>query len=96
MTRVIVRALGAIRYLVGSREVEIQVKKNCTVRDVLSLLSKKRGRVLEDRLFDLQTKELKPDIRLLLNGQNIVFLEGIETKVRDGDVISIFSLVGGG
>lgn len=96
MTKVIVRALGAIKYLAGSREVEIQVRKNSTVRDVLGLLSKKRGKILEDRIFDSETKKLKPDIRLLLNGQNVASLEGVETKVKDGDVISIFPSIGGG
>jgi MoaD family protein len=96
MIKVTVRSLGAIRYLAGSREVEIQVRQNCTVRDALSLLSKKRGKILRDRIFDHKTNDLKPDIRLLLNGQNIALLNGVETRVKDGDVITILPSAGGG
>lgn len=96
MPKVVVRALGRIKDLVGSREVEIQVKKGCTVRDTLRLLAEKRGKVLEDRIFDPDTNELRLHIRVSLNGQNIDLLEGLETKVKERDVISIFPPAGGG
>jgi molybdopterin synthase sulfur carrier subunit len=97
MPKVVVRALGRIRDLVGSREVEIQVKKGCTVRDALRLLAEKRGKVLEDRIFDPDTSELRLHIRVLLNGQNIDLLEeGLETRVEDRDVITVFPPAGGG
>lgn len=35
-------------------------------------------------------------IKVLLNGHNIVFLNGTATKLKDGDVIAIFPPVGGG
>ena len=96
MARVVVRAFGAIRDLVGSREVEIQVGENRTIKDVLRLLVKKHGKVLEDRVFHPSTQEPNPHIRLLLNGQNIALLKGVETTVRDRDVIAIFPPAGGG
>lgn len=96
MPKVVVRALGRIRDLVGSREVEIQVKRDCTVRGALRLLAEKRGKVLENRIFDPDTNELRLHIRVLLNGQNIDFLEGLETKVKDRDVITVFPPAGGG
>lgn len=85
-----------LRDLVGSREVEISVEENSTVQDVLILLSKKRGKILEDRIFDPETGKLKPDIRLLLNGQNIALLDGAKTEVKNRDVISILPPAGGG
>lgn len=96
MPKVVVRSSGRIRELVGSREVEIQVKKDCTVRDALRLLAEERGKALENRIFDPDTNELRPHIRVLLNGQNLYLLEGLETRVKERDVIMVFPPAGGG
>jgi molybdopterin converting factor small subunit len=37
-----------------------------------------------------------PKIRILVNGQDIGFLHGMETELRDGDEVIILPLVGGG
>ena len=33
---------------------------------------------------------------ILVNGHNIVLLEGLETRVRDGDVVDVFPQAAGG
>jgi len=96
MPEIQVRALGRIKDLIGSREVKIRVRNESTVGGALRFLAKERGKFLEDRIFDPNTNELRPHIRVLLNGQNINLLEGLETKVKDRDVIAIFPPAGGG
>ena len=96
MPKIVVRALGAMRDLTGSREVEVQIGEDSTIGGALKLLAKKRGKVLEDRIFDSRTGKLRPDIRLLLNGQNIALLKGLKTPVKDRDTITIFHPAGGG
>jgi molybdopterin converting factor small subunit len=37
-----------------------------------------------------------PKIRILVNGRDIGFLNGMETELRDGDEVLMLPLVGGG
>jgi len=74
----------------GERDVEVESGSN--VRDLLELLcdsSKKKGEVFEGR-------ELKPYLSILKNGKHIHSLQGLETKLDDGDLIAIFPPAGGG
>jgi molybdopterin synthase sulfur carrier subunit len=96
MPKIIIRTFGELRDLVGSRDVEFQVDEGRTIDNVIRLLIKKSGKVVEDWIFDPKTKKLRSYIRVLLNGQNIETLDGMKTKVKDGDVISIFPPAGGG
>jgi len=96
MPKVTLRVLGTMRHLVGTREVKIEVAQGNTVRDVLFAVIKRYGKALEDHLFDPKTATLRPSLRVLLNGQNIISLKKLETKVKDGDVITIFPPAGGG
>ena len=96
MPKVTVRAFGAIRDLIGTREIEIEVETGSVIRHVLRVLMKRCGKALEDYIFDPGTDELRPHIRALLNGQNINSLKGLETQVKDRDVIAIFPPAGGG
>jgi len=41
-------------------------------------------------------KELEKGVIILVNGKNIEHLEKLDTKLKDGDVVSIFPPVGGG
>ena len=47
------------------------------------------------RVFDAHG-EVKSDITILKNGRNIVFLEGVETKLNEGDKVAIFPPICGG
>ena len=52
---------------------------------------------LQDHIYeDLDEEKLKENIKILKNGRNIEFLDGLETDLQDGDKVAIFPLVGGG
>lgn len=43
-----------------------------------------------------ENQQIRDDITLLKNGREIKFLDGLDTSLEEGDVISIFPLVAGG
>ena len=66
-----------------------------TVRGLLELLSEKYGRAMRDKLF-LPVGSLSWDAIVLVNGRHVVHLDGLDTRISDADVVSIFPMVAGG
>jgi len=74
------------------QEREVELRNGSTMRDLLNLLcdsSKRREQIFDDA-------ELKPYLAILKNGQHIFHLNGLETKLDDGDTVAIFPPAGGG
>ena len=44
----------------------------------------------------LEGNELKSDMKVILNGRNVEFIEGLMTPIREEDQISFFPPIGGG
>ncbi len=80
-----VKFFATLREITGKRE---EIIKGDTVEDVLNTLYREYGEEFR--------KELRERSMILVNGKNIKHLEGLKTKVREEDTISIFPPAGGG
>lgn len=91
--RLTLKFFATFREAVGSKTVEREFEDGATVRSVLrSLESEFDG--LADRLLD--GGDLKPQINVLLNGREVLHMNGAETTLTDGDTLSVFPPVAGG
>lgn len=88
--KVKVSVYATLREKLGWKSKEVEVEENTTVRDVLEKLPDLSGKVFN------KSGELVEGMVVLLNGLNIKGLEGLNTKVKDGDEIDIFPPAGGG
>lgn len=77
--------------IVGSRELNVEVGEGASVRDVLSaaLNGEAFRRVVDG-------EKVAPGMLVLLNEKDVRVLKGLDTKVRDGDVVTILGVVHGG
>jgi sulfur-carrier protein len=87
-----IKFFAYFRELFAAKDKEIPIRAGTTLRDVLSVLCDSPYRRSE--LFDGDV--LKPHIVIMKNGAGIQSLQGLETPLQDGDVLSIFPLMGGG
>lgn len=65
-----------------------------TVKEALGVLTKDYAGIRE-RLFD-EKGELRRFINFYVNDEDIRFLKGVDTPIKDGDEISIIPAIAGG
>jgi len=81
-----------LREVTGVKEITVEAK---TVREAINKLLEKYGGELRKALLD-EKGNIKRIYTLLLDGRNIILLQGLDTPVKDGSTLHIFPPVGGG
>ncbi|MGD0057407.1 MAG: MoaD family protein [Methanomassiliicoccales archaeon] len=94
MTVVTLRTFGHIGTTIGATELKLDVAGD-TVKSVLDKLVVDVGDKLTKILY-LKGGQLSDLLYILVNGRNIRHLRGMQTKLEDGDVISLFPVTAGG
>lgn len=90
-----VRSILRVKDILGGREVEFPVSEGCTLGGLLGLMTEKWGEKLSSQIFDPEGQILR-HTRLMINGQDIAFLNGLETELNEGDEVLILPPVAGG
>ena len=93
--KVEVRLFANLRELAKTKAVMEDIKSEASVGDVLQKICERFGTKFRGHVLDKRGQP-NENIKILLNGHNIVFLQGAATKLNDGDAIAIFPPVGGG
>jgi molybdopterin converting factor small subunit len=70
--------------------------KGSSVQDVLIALETQIGKSVLEHLVHSKDGKIKSHFHVLLNGKDIESLNGLDEKVRDGDIITCVPPVGGG
>jgi len=90
-----VRLFANLREFAKTKAVVEDIKSGTSVGDVLQKICARFGARFREQVLNKRGQP-NENVKVLLNGHNIVFLQGTATKLRDGDVIAIFPPVGGG
>ncbi len=94
--RVKVKFFTLFRLEYGLKEILIEIEKDSiTIDELLSIIDKKTGKKIKEKLF-LNEDKIKTSAIILVNGENIFHLDGLKTLIYDNDVISLFPPGGGG
>ncbi len=94
--RVKVKFFTLFRLEYGLSELNLELlEENITIKDLLKIIDIKTGKNISKKLFT-DDKKVKTSAIVLVNGKNIFHIRGLDTNIRDGDVISLFPPGGGG
>lgn len=63
---------------------------------VLKTLAQRYGKNFVEYVYDANDGEVKGFLQFLINGRSASTLDGLDTKLEDGDVLAIVPPVGGG
>lgn len=80
-----VKLYGMAKELAGREELDVDLEKAITVRELIRRISEGR-----------KSASSKAVQVVLINGRNCIFRDGLETIVSEGDLVEILPLVSGG
>ncbi len=96
--QVSVRFFTSLREITNKKEETLKFPENTkvTVETVLKILSQQYGKPFIEYVYDLKTGETRSFLQFLINGQSAATMNGLQTALKDGDVLAILPPVGGG
>jgi molybdopterin synthase sulfur carrier subunit len=93
--KVKVRFFTSLREITGKKVEEVQLQGIITVEELLTQLSAKYGKKFMEYLYNEKGK-VYDYLSILVNGKSTNLLQGLDTELREGDVVAILPPVGGG
>ena len=91
-----VRTSLDFKKIFGQGRFEVHSSNGITLRNFLDQLVETWGDELSARLFKPDSGDIMPRIMLMVNGQNINFLNKLDTVLKDQDEVLILPPVAGG
>ena len=96
MINVKVRTILTLKKIMGSGEIQLSLPEKSTLGELITNLVSNRGDELASHLYEPNSKQVRPYIRLMVNGRDIAFLNRMETVLQSGDEVLILPPVSGG
>ena len=89
--------LGSVKQALGLKQAEqVELKDGASVFDLLSFLAEKHGEPFKKSVYEPKDLDLKAHYILSVNGLLLNQLNGITTKLKDGDRVILMPVVTGG
>jgi molybdopterin synthase sulfur carrier subunit len=95
MPKVTVRGYASFVELLGPSDFEVDSDAE-TVGSLIGFLAERFNPRLRELLLDSATRGVLKGNKILVNGRDVDFLQGLETRIKDGDRIVLFPPTGGG
>lgn len=89
-----VKLYSLFRLNLKTSEVNYEFDKNIEVIDLVDRLDEDFKGYFSEKL--LESGEIKTGSIILINGKNIFHLDKLNTKIKDGDIVTLFPPSAGG
>lgn len=95
--KVKVEFLGHVRNVIGSeRKEEVEISEGSSIADLLMMLSEKYGEPFKKAVYEKTGADVKSNYIITVNGYLLNQLNGVETKLKNGDQVILLPIVSGG
>jgi sulfur-carrier protein len=92
---VTLKFLGALRHASGQDQLIFDCKEGASIIEIVNAVTLKAPS-LRRNLLNEQLEMPKPNALIIVNGKEISVLNGLETKLKDGDEVVFVPVVHGG
>jgi len=90
-----IKFIGALRHISGKTRLTVAYKTGMLLKDLLAEIHCSSSTVYKS-LGDSQANNSVENALILVNGREISVLDGLETKISDGDEIVFVPVIHGG
>jgi molybdopterin converting factor small subunit len=94
--KVRVQYLGFIKNLINRREDEFELEEDASLAELLNKIAGMYGKPFQKEVFEPGLKDVKMGFVVTVNGVLMGQLQGVDTRLNDGDNIILMSLMSGG
>jgi molybdopterin synthase sulfur carrier subunit len=94
--KITLHTILGIKQAIGEKTLEIDIPRESTIEDFLAYMKRRWGEKLYPHLFNPADDTLNPHVRVMVNGQTIQYLQGMNTPLNEGDEVLILPPASGG
>lgn len=92
---VTVRLIGSLRASTGKSTFKLKLEKAVSLRKIMTKIVEEEPK-LKRVLIDPELDDPRTNALMLVNGREISVLQGLDTKLQDGDELILIPVVHGG
>ena len=92
---VIVKFIGALRQVSGKTQLKVECTESLSLKDLILKITQDMPQ-LKASLIDQQLGAMKTNALILVNDREISVLNGLDTKINEGDEVVFVPVVHGG
>ena len=93
--KVTVKFFTTLREIVGKPQDQIELPEAITVNALLQQLGEKYGERFARYVYD-EKGRVRGHLHFLINGKSITTQQGLQTRLKENDILAILPPVGGG
>ena len=90
-----VKFFTSLREITGKKVEQVELQNTVTIDELVTVLANRYGKKFREYIYD-KRGEVQPFLSFLVNGKNVNTMNGLDTKLENGDAIAILPPVGGG
>ena len=95
MPEITIKAFGFLGDILGFKT-KRQAYAAKTVWELIEIMTVHHGEEFKKTLIDPTRSELRGSYKVLVNGRDISFVQGLSSPLKDGDTVAFVPPVGGG
>ena len=88
--------LGLVKTYTNKSQDEIELKDGASLSELLNKLAAEFGKQFNQDIYEPDAKDVKPMFTIMVNGIVMGQLNGVDTKLKDGDNVILMPLMTGG